>query len=451
MVALVFPVTVLAQQGPWQQLVDPVAAGWRKGPLLEARAAAERAGSAAVMVVHRGKVVIAWGDVTRRFKCHSVRKSVLSCLYGMAVARKLVDLETTLEALGIDDLQALSAVEKSASVRDLLAARSGIYHPAAKEPGDMKRGRPARHSKRPGEVFHYNNWDFNVLGTIFGKKAGLDVFAAFDKWLGRPLGLEDWRMQDGTWELEPGNSRYPAYAFRLSTRDLARFGMLFANRGKSNGVQVVPGRWIERSTARISSFGNGRGYGNMWWVYPAGSLGTHPELNKHDAFAAIGTGGQTVLVVPGQDFVFVHRGDTDNDRHVRGGDVWKLAEQLFAARVRERDGQPKVGPLKAEPLPGVTAAPVLPAEKPVTVAFLRSCLGDFEAQGLGRAKFFLHDDKLFARVSSGHEVQLFHEGDGAFFARPINLRIRFLPSDDGKLDRVDITLRGRTVRGTRAQ
>jgi CubicO group peptidase (beta-lactamase class C family) len=61
----------------------------------------------------------------------SVRKSLLSALIGNAVERKEMDLQRTMESLGIDDNEpSLSAEEKTATVRDLLEARSGIYHAA---------------------------------------------------------------------------------------------------------------------------------------------------------------------------------------------------------------------------------------------------------------------------------------------------------------------------------
>ena len=315
----------------WRQLAEPAKAGWDAEGLAGARKVAEEAGSAAVFAVHRGRVVLAWGEVKRRFKCHSVRKSIASALLGMAVAGKRIDLDEALSTLEIDDLEPLSKVEKAARVRDLMCARSGIYHPAAKEPAGMKRSRPKRFSKKPGEAFFYNNWDFNTLAAIFEKRCGLGLVEAFDRWLARPLGMEDYRPQDGSYELEPGNSRHPAYAFRISARDLARFGMLFARDGRVAERRVLSKAWIKESTSAHSDLGAGRGYGYMWWLYRAGSLAKQPSLNSVDSFAAHGTGGQFVLVVPSRDFVLVHRGDTDNGRRVPGSAVWKIAESIFAA------------------------------------------------------------------------------------------------------------------------
>ena len=84
------------------------------------------------MVVANGAVVAAWGDVSRRFMCHSVRKSFMSALYGIYWDRGVIELNKTLVDLGIDDEDdILLESEKQARILDLLKARSGIFHPAA--------------------------------------------------------------------------------------------------------------------------------------------------------------------------------------------------------------------------------------------------------------------------------------------------------------------------------
>jgi CubicO group peptidase (beta-lactamase class C family) len=55
------------------------------------------------MVVHDGRVVAAWGDVARTVNVASVRKSVLSALYGIAVAEGRIDITRTLAELAIQD------------------------------------------------------------------------------------------------------------------------------------------------------------------------------------------------------------------------------------------------------------------------------------------------------------------------------------------------------------
>jgi CubicO group peptidase (beta-lactamase class C family) len=177
---------------PWSQYATAEAAGWSSARLAEIRAAAERAGSAAVLVVFRGHVLLAWGEVERRFECRSVRKSLLSGLIGVH-AGAAIDLSATLGGLGIDDVPPLTAAEKQATVQDLLQSRSGVYHAAAKEPDDMKTERPPRGSARAGERWWYNNWDFNTLGVVFERRTGTTIAAGFAARFAGPLGMEERR------------------------------------------------------------------------------------------------------------------------------------------------------------------------------------------------------------------------------------------------------------------
>ena len=81
-----------------------------------------------------GVNVTQWGETSRSFNVHSIRKSLLSALYGIAVAKGEINLYATLGQLGIDDNEpSLTLEEKQARVIDLLKARSGIYHAALYE------------------------------------------------------------------------------------------------------------------------------------------------------------------------------------------------------------------------------------------------------------------------------------------------------------------------------
>jgi len=116
------------------EYVAPEEVGYSSQKLDEARQFAEQSGYAAMMVLHDGKVFFSWGDVTRNFRCHSIRKPFLGALYGIHVALGNIDLDATLEELDIEDIPpALTVDEKQATVRDLLKSRSGVYHEAAAE------------------------------------------------------------------------------------------------------------------------------------------------------------------------------------------------------------------------------------------------------------------------------------------------------------------------------
>ena len=162
------------------ELVEPEEVGYSSEKLKEAEQFAREIGCSAAMAVYDGKVFVAWGNISKNFRCHSIRKPFLGALYGIYLDKGDMDLDATLEDLNIDDIPpSLTFEEKQAKVEHLLMSRSGVYHEAAAEPQDMIDTRPERGSHPPDTFFFYNNWDFNTLGTIFEQETGERIFKAF--------------------------------------------------------------------------------------------------------------------------------------------------------------------------------------------------------------------------------------------------------------------------------
>src|ERR1700688_2862001 len=86
-------------------------------------------GAAGVHVLVDGHTLVDVGDTSRPVRVHSVRKSLISALYGVAYDQGVVNLGATLGEVGIDDTPALTEQEESATIEDLLTARSGVYLP----------------------------------------------------------------------------------------------------------------------------------------------------------------------------------------------------------------------------------------------------------------------------------------------------------------------------------
>lgn len=309
-------------------------AAWSVAGLEAVREFTDSIGTAAFLLMSNGTVVASWGDVSRPFRVHSIRKSLLSALIGVAFERGELDLDTTLDGLGINDRELLTDLERSATILQLLQSRSGVYHPAASETAEARSTRPRRGSHAPGSHWYYNNWDFNALGTIYASARGQTVGDAFRDWIARPLGMQDYdEDRDFRYQLEPHLSRHPAYKFRLSARDLARFGQLFLQRGQWDGTTVVPEAWITEST-RIHSYtdesGTKSGYGLMWWVVATGRAQI-----PAGSFTASGSGGQRLTVIPEFQTVVVHLMDTDAEGGSRIGTSTydALLRRLMQARV----------------------------------------------------------------------------------------------------------------------
>jgi CubicO group peptidase (beta-lactamase class C family) len=297
----------------WKQLASPEQAGWPAEKLASIHAYVEQLGSTSAMIVQHGQVVAEWGDVAHRSNLHSCRKSLLNSLIGIAVAEGKINLDDTLEKLGIDDKKpSLTLEEKQATVRDLLEARSGVYHHAAYETTGMAERRPTRGSHAPGTFWYYNNWDFNALGWIYERAAGTKIFEAFYREIAQPIGMQDFRPGDGHY-IAVSDSRFPAYIFEMSARDFARFALLYLHGGKWNDIQVVPEEWVSASIRPYSDTESG-GYGYLWWTGGAAS-GTPPRIRfPRGSFWAEGHLGQYAVVVPSLDLIVVNRVDEKNTK-----------------------------------------------------------------------------------------------------------------------------------------
>ncbi|MEL6358045.1 MAG: serine hydrolase, partial [Bacteroidota bacterium] len=379
----------------WQKISNPQDIGWSTQKLNEAKNIADSIGSAAVMIVHRGAVLDAWGEMDRKFMCHSMRKSLLSAMIGVHVGNGSIDLSKTLSELAIDDApNPLTDLEKTATIEQLLASRSGIYLQAAYEWPTRK---PQRGKFNPGEHWFYpNNWDYNALLTIYEKETGNKLFEDFNTRIARPIGMEDYEISDGYYHFERHKSTHPAYPFRMSTRDLARFGLLFLRRGTWREQQVISKNWVEKSTSPISqTYAEGEGYGLLWWV--------DQKNFKYDYFSAEGTGGHGVIVVPALDLVIVHRTNTYVDQRIsyrqRGKLIAKIMEAYTGPSV---DQQVKLSAFET-PSP----KPSFPSSDEVN---LQLYLGNYSIEKL----FDYESTSVEVYLDSSHQLAIFIPYKGYF-------------------------------------
>ena len=314
------------------ETITPEKAGFSSEKLYKVSEYAAEIGTGAITALFNGRIFYSWGNISENYPCHSIRKPFLGALYSIYSSRadkKIIEINSTLKELSIDDIPPeLTEEEKKASVRDLLMSRSGIYHEAAAESEKMKRLRPERGSRPPGTFFYYNNWDFNALGTIFEKTTGENIFRSFKKEIADRIGMEDFLLRNCSCRYEKELSQHPAYIFKMSARDMARFGLLYMNYGKWNGEEIVPEKWIREST-RSYSFKclNGDDYGYLWSIipetdFPGGGF-YHTGFNNH-----------FLGILPGEELVLVYRGNEDRTVKHDAGEMRKILFMFYGAKIK---------------------------------------------------------------------------------------------------------------------
>ena len=322
----------------WEAVRGPQLAryGWDRQVLARANAfLRDSANSTGVVVAHKGRVVFTFGDIAELSYLASVRKSILAMLYGHWVENGVIDLDATLEDLGVDDVGGLLPIERQATVDHLITARSGVYHPASNS-GDNLADAPPRGSRQPGTYMLYSNWDFNAAGAVFEQLTGRDIYDEAQAQLAIPLGFEDW---DRSAQRKSGNlgvSRNPAYHFWLSTRDMARVGHLMLTEGAWDGEQVISRGWARRIISVVTPLEEmnppGRrdgyfGYGYMWWIFD----GPRAIGPFEGAYTGRGAVGQWISVFPELDLVIAHKTNSVYGRTTSWRSWQRLVELLFEA------------------------------------------------------------------------------------------------------------------------
>lgn len=289
-----------------------------------------------LVVVDRGRVVYQYGDIEELSYVASVRKSILSMLYGYWVENGTIKLDTTLEALKMDDIGGLLPLEKKATIHHIITARSGVYHPASYSGDDLAQA-PPRGSQQPGSYMLYSNWDFNAAGAVFEQLTGRDIYDELQAQLAIPLQFEDWDRSAQHKEGDLTVSKYPAYPIWVSTRDMARIGYLMLREGNWNGRQVISKNWAHRIVSVVTPVQEMNptrrrdgyfGYGYMWWVWD-GPKAVGPFKG---AYSAVGAVGQWITVFPALNLVVAHKTHNIYGRSTSSQSWQRIIELLFEAR-----------------------------------------------------------------------------------------------------------------------
>ncbi|MFN9974830.1 MAG: serine hydrolase domain-containing protein, partial [Phycisphaerae bacterium] len=219
------------------------------------------------------------------------------------------------------------------TVRQLLTMSSGVkwnedyedpkadvaqFNNAEPEPGmdatvSYMRKLPRAHP--PGEVWHYNTGETNLIGVLVSSATGKPLSKYLEEKIWHPAGMQ----ADATWLLGKTGHEIAGCCLQTSTRDFARFGLFVLAKGQAGGRQIVPADWFAAATQKQKDIGEpGRCYGFQWCTYDDGSV------------AAQGIFGQGIFIDPQRRLVIASHSNWS--RATLGPEP--AARQAFYARVR---------------------------------------------------------------------------------------------------------------------
>ncbi len=138
----------------------------------------------------------------------------------------------------------------------------------------------------PGKHFEYSNGGSYLLSAIIQKATKMSAFEFAEKHLFGPLGIADVK-----WPSNRQGVNFGWGGMRLRPHDMAKFGLLYLNKGRWGNQQLVSETWVRASTRKHLSATLFDGYGYQWWI------------DTTQYYMAVGYLGQFIFVVPEKNIV----------------------------------------------------------------------------------------------------------------------------------------------------
>ncbi|ARS42510.1 hypothetical protein CA265_23765 [Sphingobacteriaceae bacterium GW460-11-11-14-LB5] len=156
---------------------------------------------------------------------------------------------------------------------------------------------------QPGTVWKYKSIDPIVLGWVLQKATGKSVAQYFEANVWKKIGA----AYNASWGLDQVNGlTNTASRFQVTAIDFAKIGRLYLNKGKYNGKQVVPERWVDQSVNMGSEQpASAKGWQKsahhyLWWI---------PQEGDKGDYAAEGMLGQRLYMDPKTNTIIVQFAD----------------------------------------------------------------------------------------------------------------------------------------------
>ena len=259
------------------------------------------------VIVRHGKVIAegSWKPFDTLNETHmlySHSKSFTSSAIGLLADRGKIDLVERIVDFFSNEVPAkVSENLAQLRVRDLLTMNVGKKDHLLRDGGDwVKEFLSKDFFRKPGTGFKYDSDATYMLAAIVEKKSGMKMMDYLQQNMFDQIGItKAWTTYS------PQGIPCGGWGMNMTTRELARFGQLYLNRGDWDGKRVLSSDWVSLATTRqtwsgwqnvgVKALGEGtdweQGYGFQFWRC------------RYGAYRADGAGGQYTVVIPEKDMV----------------------------------------------------------------------------------------------------------------------------------------------------
>ena len=318
--------------------------------LMDASDYASRFNRSAILIARNNEI---WHEEYRykrtndmRFFGWSMTKSILGLLVGIAFDQK--KLESLDDRIDKYVPQLVGHTFGDITIRNLLNMSSGIdicesfcspnngferygysqigYSPRRGMVTDQRRGIMTfkwGRNETQGQKFNYTDLNPVLMAWILVYVYQMPLHQIAEQNLWQPLGA----ASDATWLTDSKGFTFAGAGFSATLQDWARVGILVANEGSANGVQIVSKSWIDETSmhaekdqaGRFNAARPNRGYRNFFWHH----------TSNGSVLRMAGALSQSILIDKKTKTVLVQTGISDEN----GGDEMMTA--LFSSACSE--------------------------------------------------------------------------------------------------------------------
>lgn len=318
--AAVFPGAAWEEATPESQGVDAA-------KLKDAVAYMDRSfgpdGARELVIIRNGYLIWKGPDADACHNVWSATKVFTSTLLGLLVG----DGKCTLEDLAVQylpDLDDLYPLYSKIRLRHLASMSSGYQGQVVNVTPEQPWGEPLAYLTPTAPLFEagtqvqYHDHQVFLLGCILTRLAGESMKSLFQRRIAGPIGMTrwDWGVNGKIEGIDLNNAAGTPTTPGIQTTacEMARFGLLYLNRGRWNGRQLLPISFVEEATKNqvpgvgASSFLHHR-YGFYWWTNDLMPNGQRPWPSAPPrAYTSHGHSANFCFVIPEWQMVVVRLG-----------------------------------------------------------------------------------------------------------------------------------------------
>lgn len=251
------------------------------------------------------------GKSTDFFRQMSITKSINSLALGILIDRGVIDSEHDRFSKYISEYKEYGVLNEEVTIKELLQMSSGLYckshnvelwdgiktkmelpsvpiiDPVLDPVKNLEKLLNLPIIEKDRGTFCYNTASSYLLVELMKRVLDIPYPEFINESLFKPMNITEYRWD---WDV-----KHDGYLISMTTKDLAKFGLLMLKVGQWNDSRLVSKAWIEKSLIPgVVGF-----YGYQWWLIPETNI-----------FYGSGHGGQALICMPDKNIIIAGNSNT---------------------------------------------------------------------------------------------------------------------------------------------